>query len=228
MQLHLLVHRVVAVVLIGLLPLPVTAGPPSSPRPVRVRITGPDTYEVPGVWRFEGDGVVGKAVTGDSRFVQFTRPDDGRVLTIPRPERRLTGTARAIPDGLLDFVPEGNTEHVYIPLDSITKVEVNQERNSLGSSIAAGVLTGAGIFGATWLVFISHCDEGSCGSVSRVVALVVGAAIATGTLVARKMRGQRWEVVSADGLGALLDPSRNLKALPDDLPKHGLLGCSRV
>jgi hypothetical protein len=196
--------RFLALLLICLLPMPVHGQTTASAGSVRVRITGPATYEVPGMWRFEGDRVVGKPVTGDSRFVQFTREDDGRVLTILRPGRRLTSTARGIDGDLLEFVPEGNTERIHIPLDALTKIEVSREKSSLGSSIAAGVLTGAGIFGATWLVLASHCDEGSCGNPSAWFTAVAGAAIVTGTLVARKMQGQRWQVVSAGELGVRL------------------------
>ena len=202
-------RRLVALLLICLMPLPVQAQGPAAPKLVRVRVTGPATYEVPGVWRFEGDHVVGKAVTSDTRFVQFTREDDGRVLTILRPGRRLTGIARGIAGDLLEFVSEGNAERIHIPLDALTKIEVSRERRPLGKSLAAGVFTGLGIFLASWRGLAESCDEGRCGSPSVLLGIVAGAAIATGTLVARKLHGQRWEIVSADELGALLNAPPN-------------------
>jgi hypothetical protein len=51
--------------------------------------------------------------------------DGSQVLAIPRPGKRLTGKARAIADGVLEFVPEGNTERFYVPLDAVVKIEAN-------------------------------------------------------------------------------------------------------
>ena len=42
-------RRFVALPLICLMPLPVQAQGPAAPKLVRVRVTGPATYEVPGV-----------------------------------------------------------------------------------------------------------------------------------------------------------------------------------
>jgi hypothetical protein len=215
--------RLIAAFLCCLLTVPVGAQAPSSARPVRIRITGPATYEVPGVWRFDGDRVivVGKAITGDSRFVQFTREEDGQVLTILRPGRRLTGTARGMAGDVLEFVPEGNTEHIHIPLDALTKIEVSRERRPLERSLEAGLFTGLGIFLAAWRWMANSCDEGSCGSISALFGLVGGVAIASGAVVARKMRGQRWEAVSIDILLPLLDPPQHpgtAPAAPRSLP----------
>lgn len=199
--------RLVALLLIGLLPAPAEAQAPPAPKPVRIRITGADTYEVPGVMRLDGDRIFGKAATADSRFVQFRRSDGSRLLTIPRPGRRLTGKALAIADGLLEFVPEGNTERFYLPLDAVVKIEGSRVHRPLGPSVAGGVYAGAGIFVTTWLA-VAVCDEG-CENAEALFNLIVGAAIAVGGLVTHKMHGQRWEVVSSDELGALLNRSPN-------------------
>ncbi len=197
-------RRFIAVLLIFLLPLPLGAQTPSPKRSVSVRFTGPDSYEVPGVMRLEGDRVFGNAATADSRFVQFRRSDSSRLETIPRPGKRVTGKALAIADGLLEFVPEGNAEHLYVPLDAVVKIEASRVSGSQTKSITAGLYTGVGIFLTTWFALAAFCDEGQCGNEGALSALWIGGAIAGGAMVGRMVRGQKWRVVSLDELDGAL------------------------
>jgi hypothetical protein len=206
MQVHSPVRQIAAVVLVWLLALPATARTPSAPGPVRVRITGPVTYAVPGVWRFEGNSVIGRSVIADRRFVQYQR-EDGRVLTILRPSQRMTGNAKGTASSLLDFVPDEEGQRLYIPFDAITRVEVSRHRGQLGRSVAGGVYTGVGIVFGTWIGLMRYCED-TCSDRLGYAIFVTGiaTAIAAGALVGRKVRGQRWETISIDELRAILNP----------------------
>ena len=55
-------RRLVALFLICLLAVPAGAQGPPAPKPVRVRITGPNTYQVPGVIEIRRDRISGRPV----------------------------------------------------------------------------------------------------------------------------------------------------------------------
>ena len=128
-----------------LLALPAWAQEPSSARPVRVRITGVSTYEVPGVIRLEGSHVSGSPVRVTDRFVQFRRPGDGRLLTVLRPGRRLAGYSRTIGEGLVEFVLDGEKEPLYVPSAAIAKSEPAESETRAGEGARARI-TGVGTY----------------------------------------------------------------------------------
>jgi len=115
--------RVGAVALACLMASPVGAQESSPKAPDRVRITGVSSYEIPGVIKLEGSQISGKAVRIADQFVQFRRPGDRQLLTVPRPGKRLTGKGEVIDDGLFEFVLDQETETLYVPLDSIAETE---------------------------------------------------------------------------------------------------------
>jgi len=115
--------RVVALVLACLMALPARAQEPSSTAPVRVRITGVNTYEIPGVARLEGDRINGTFTRITDSLVQVKQPGDGRLLTVLRAGQDLTGLARVIGDGLVEFYADGDKEALYVPLDAIARTE---------------------------------------------------------------------------------------------------------
>jgi hypothetical protein len=130
--------RVVAVVLACLLASPAWAQAPSSIPTGRVRITGVSNYEVPGVLKFEASQVIGKPIRITDRFVQFRRAEGGQLLTVLRPRQRLTGRAKPSAGGLLEFIPDGGAETLYVPLDAIAKTEPPFTM-STGKKVAIGV-----------------------------------------------------------------------------------------
>ena len=135
-------RRLVAVLLIGLVAVPAGAQGRSAPKSVRVRITGPDTYHVPGVVTVERDRIQGQAAKITDRLVQFVRSSDGQLVTIPRPGHRLNGQALAIVDGLLEFVGDGESERLYLPLDAVTKIEMSRVSHSRLTSSVGGITVG--------------------------------------------------------------------------------------
>ena len=111
---------------------PVGAQEPTSARPVHARITGVSTSEVSGVVKLEGSRVSGNPVRITGRFVQFRRPGDSRLLTVPRPGQQLAGYWRAIGDGLIELIPFGEKEALSVPLDAIGKWEPPQGGTPVG------------------------------------------------------------------------------------------------
>jgi hypothetical protein len=196
-------RRLVALLLISLLAVPAAAQSPSTAKPVRVRITGADTYQVPGVIEIQRDRISGSPVATTDHFIQFIRSADGRLLSVPRPRQRVTGNARAVADELLEFIPDGESERLYVPLDGVEKIEVSRVSHSRLISSLAGVGTGVATFIATALLFLFNCPETE-GWYALGFSSAIGGGALVGGAVGRQMRGQRWEVISSDELGALL------------------------
>jgi hypothetical protein len=208
------IRRLAAALLICLATVSVEAQGRASSGRMRVRMTGPDTYEVPGVIRVEGSRVVGKPARTAEHFVQFRRRDDTQLLTIPWPRQRWTGSARAITDGLLEFVPDNEADHLFVPLDAVTKIEVSQLSRSHSAWLAAGLVDGLVTFvGIMAVVGGSVCGPGGHG---KCLALTVGgmaAGMAAGVETASKGR-EKWRTVSVDQLRTLLAPVPSPSAPP--------------
>jgi hypothetical protein len=124
--------------------MPAWAQEPSSAPTGRVRITGVKTYEIPGVIKLEGDRWSGSPVRVTEQFVQFRRPGDNRLLTVPRPGKRLTGSSRTIGDGLVEFVLQGENEPLFVPQDAIAKTE-SLERPAATTFRELAVVAGSGL-----------------------------------------------------------------------------------
>jgi hypothetical protein len=125
--------RVVALLLACLMAPPAWAQEPSSTPPVRVRITGVNTYEIPGAIKLDRNKVSGLLVRTTDRYVQFRRSEDGQVLTVLKPGQELTGRAKPVSDSLLEFLPDGEKETLFVPLDAIAKTESLERRLSTTS-----------------------------------------------------------------------------------------------
>jgi hypothetical protein len=203
-------RRLVALLLICLMPLPVLAQAQPSPKPVRVRITAQEIYQVPGVIEIQEDRILGRPAATTDHFVQFNRSADGWLLSVPRPRQPVTGDATAISDGLLAFIPDGESERLYVPLDAIAKIERSHVSHSGAVSSVAGLIAGIATFVVTAFLFLDVCgDSGGC--FSGAVYSSIGGGAFVGGAIGRRMHGQRWEVVSADELDALLS------AVPDSI-----------
>jgi|WetSurMetagenome_2_1015567.scaffolds.fasta_scaffold195028_2 hypothetical protein len=202
-------RRLVALLLICLMPLPVLAQAQPSPKPVRVRITGQETYQVPGVIEIQEDRISGRPAATTDRFVQFNRSADGRLLSVPRPRQGVAGHATAISDGLLAFIPDRESERLYVPLDAVAKIEIARVPASRAAWTNVGVFAGIGAFFLIFTTFLTVCgDEGGCGGGFAGYSLSIGGGIAAGTAI-RSIGRTRWRVVSLDELGGLFAPSPN-------------------
>jgi hypothetical protein len=214
MQAEAISRRLVATFLACLLPLPVGAQAPATREPVHVRITGVDTYEIPGVIKVDRDRVAGRPAVTTDHFIQFAPSDGTRVLTVLRPGGRVTGRPSAIADGLLEFTRDGESRSVSVPLDAIVKIEVARVPPSRAVWTTTGVFSGIGAFLLITSEFLNACgDEGGCGGGAALFGLSIGGGIAVAGSVASLGR-TRWHVVAADELAARLDPPRNPNTLP--------------
>jgi hypothetical protein len=122
----------------------------------RVRITGAASYEVPGVIMVERDRVVGNPVRVTAQFVQFRLEEGGRLLTVPRPGRRLEGAGRIIDT---DFVELSTSDDTYtVPLAAIGRSELLRS-NGLSVGAVVGIAAGvsAGVF-FSLLLMVAACD----------------------------------------------------------------------
>jgi hypothetical protein len=149
------VKRAVAAVLACLMALPAWAQE-TSPTPTgHVRITGVKTCEIPGVIKLEGDRISGRSATITDRDVQIRRPGKSRLLTVPRPGKRVTGRVRAIEGALLEFVRVDEEAAAYVPQDSILLTSLNARRHwsRTGTEI---VVTVVAIVGVLALILVGN------------------------------------------------------------------------
>jgi hypothetical protein len=199
-----LARRLMAVVLSCLLPLPAGAQAHRSAEPIQIRITGANSYEMPGVIKIERDQITGRPRTTTDRFVRFSASDGGRRLAVPEPGSRSTGLAQAIADGLIAIVPDHERETLYVPLDAIAKIEVGRVPRSRAAWTTTGVVAGIGAFVLVSGAFLHMCgDEGGCGGGGALFTLGVGGGIAAAAAVASIGR-TRWRVVSVGELNQAL------------------------
>jgi hypothetical protein len=166
-------RQFLAVVLISVLAYPAAAQTPSgSGQPAanamrglsyywsaRVRITGADAYEFPGIIKVERDHIAGIAATVTDLYVQFRAGDEGRMLTVPRPGKRLTGSARVIDGELVEFTLDKEARPLYVPLGAIARTEV-LTRHTEGWSRSTQVAIWAVILGGAFLLWL-HAIRGA-------------------------------------------------------------------
>src|SRR5688500_9224144 len=79
-----------AVVLVLITGLAQAQSPPDGP--LRIRITGGETFQIPGVLQIDRSGVTGIGIESTSEaVVRVRQPGRNEILTVPRPRQRLVG-----------------------------------------------------------------------------------------------------------------------------------------
>ena len=190
----------VFVTTLGLLPGLVLAQTSVSAAQPRVRITGPEEYEIPGVLKIAGTHVSGDAnITIQDTVVRVVSPATGQLLVVLRPKRRLVGRAIEVKDQLVEFLPDGQAGTLRIPLDSIGKLEVSERRSR--AHVLRGILVGIGAFyGLGWL-FFARCGLGCSDA---IVLPAIAGGIAAGILTGRGK--EHWRTVRTDWLLSQFGP----------------------
>lgn len=126
---------------------------------------------------------------------------------------RIIGTVLDARDKQIELRPDGQSERVTLPVESIAQLEVSRGRKSHpGKGAVIGALAGAAFVGAMCLA------EGGCGSKGEMIsteeAVVMSSAMGAGggALAGLFVRTERWEA---------LPPGRiRLSVLPT--PRRGL------
>jgi hypothetical protein len=195
---------------LGLLPGVVLAQTSASAAQPRVRITGPEEYEIPGVLKIAGAQVSGNAsITIEDTMVRVLSPATGQVLVVLRPKRPLAGRVIEVKDRLVEFMPDGQAGTLRIPVDSIGKLEVSERRRR--AHVLRGILVGVGAFYGLLGLFFAQCGLGC----SDAIALpAIGGGIAAGILTGRGT--ERWRTVPADWLSSQFGAPPSAQWLPDD------------
>jgi hypothetical protein len=213
----------VAALLVILLALPTEAQTLAGPVEIRIRLTGLERYEAPGFAKIERDRFTGQSIHLTGSFVQWTVPDSPHTRSVLRPAKRITGLALAAHDGLLEFAPEGEREHVYVPLDSLARTEealVPRDRNAW---FQAGLLAGIAVFFLVCKAFLNTCgDEGGCGGGTALFGLSIGGGTAVGALIAQNGR-TTWRTVPRSELERRLNADNQQDAT--DQPHQSAHSC---
>jgi hypothetical protein len=106
--------------------------------PIRVRLTGVDRYDIPGVITIEETRISGRRpVTRSPSMIRFSRTDSEPAISVLPPGRRVTGEARQVDRGLLEFISDDDRGVSLIPTDSIALVE-RQKAATASRETAAG------------------------------------------------------------------------------------------
>ena len=125
--------------------------------PIRVQVTGVARYDIPGVITIEENRISGRRpVTRSPSMIRFSRTDSEPAVSILLPGRRVTGEARRVEGGLLEFIGDDDNDVSFILTDSIFMVE--REKAAIASRETArsiGLGTGAAIFGLSYLGALS-------------------------------------------------------------------------
>jgi hypothetical protein len=177
------------------------AGQTSTPS-VRVRLSGVDAYDIPGVIHVGSDKAEGRPASFDREFVTFLTADGTTPTTILRPGARVVGDVRSVSPAHLELALNGGL-HVRVPLDSISRIELFESRASRGAAVAAGAIVGIATALGAPLVIISACgDEGRCATWIQIAAFVAAPALGIAAGVA--MRGGRWRQVTIEQLRQMM------------------------
>jgi len=197
----MLTRLAVFVAALGLLPGLVLAQTSALGARPRVRITGPERYEIPGILQIDGARVTGNAsITIEETAVRVVSPATEQPLIVLRPGQRLAGRAIDVKDRIVEFLPDGQPDALSIPLDSIGKLEMSELR--IRPRILRGILVGiAAFYGVAWL-FMAQCGLG-CDDGLLIIGSV-GGGMAAGAIAGRG--GERWKTVPADWLLSRFGP----------------------
>ena len=175
----------------GLVVIAVSAVGAQQP-PTRVRITGPQTLNLPGQLtidrdRFNGAGLIDM----NDDVIRVKTPDGNGVWTVPRSGKRLIGTALGIDGNVVQLRRDGDTTSLFVPLPAIETVEISEGRRP-NHGIALGILTGVGTFYGILGISFANCGLGCPDTVG---VLAIGAGIAAGAGLAHHLRREHWRTV---------------------------------
>jgi hypothetical protein len=159
----------------------------------RIRVTGAETYDIPGVLAIGGGRITGPSAVVNETTITLRSPETGQPLAVVRPGVRLAGRAIAVNQQVVSFIVEGDQNPIAIPLPSIGKLEVSEHRSP--RHLVRGILVGVGVFyGTSWLIF-AKCGLG-CSNAAILPPIAAG--IAAGTITGRSR--ETWKVVPVDWL----------------------------
>jgi hypothetical protein len=206
----------VVVTTLGLLPGLVSAQTSVLAAQPRIRITGPEEYEIPGVLKIAGSRVGGDGgqakITIEETVVRVVSPATGQPMAVLRPKRRLVGRAMEVRDQIVEFLPDGQRDTLKIPLDSIGKLEVSERRSRF--HVLRGILVGIGTFYGVAGLFFARCGLGCDGAI-LLPALAGG--ITTGILTGRG--SDHWRSAPADWLLSQVNGSVDTASVPVGAPQ---------
>lgn len=196
--------RILLVVLLIVQPVLAQTARPEE-KAIRVRVTGVDHYDIPGVITIEANRITGRPVTSSPNIVRFSRTDTGPVISVLKPGRRVTGEARGVEGDLLQVVSDDDQELSLIPTDSIALLE-RQKSPIVSRETARGIGLGAGvgIFGLSYLAAMQcEPDDAASGPCWRFfqTLMFVGAPV-IGVLLGWHLGRVKWERVTIDELRA--------------------------
>jgi hypothetical protein len=106
-RLTMFTRLTVFVTTLGLLPGLVLAQTSVLAAQPRVRITGAEEYEIPGVLKIDAARVSDATITVQETVVRVVSPATGQELIVLRPGRRLVGRATEVKDQVVEFLPDG-------------------------------------------------------------------------------------------------------------------------
>lgn len=134
--------------------------------PVRIRITGVSTYEIPGVIAIQADQLrAGQAdqIRGpadiDDHFVRFTPAGSGVQISLLRPGRQIEGGAYSLNNGTLQFLPDGYRDVSDIPVNSLERIEQRRPRVRRAVGAALRVLGAITAICITLAGPLGMCDD---------------------------------------------------------------------
>jgi hypothetical protein len=160
----------------------------------RVRVTGSQAFEIPGVVKIDSRGITGSSVTTDETTVRVVSPQTGQLLVILKPGVRTIARATAVNRAFVTLFLEGSRDSIAMPLSSIGKLEISKRRS--GVHAIRGILLGAGTFyGAMALIFFGGCGL-DCSDAAILPPIAAG--IAVGMITGRPH--ETWQSVPSDWL----------------------------
>jgi len=168
---------------------------------VRGRITMSSTVELPGLIRLEGQTITGPPVlSSDDDTVTTTGDVEGRIVTVPRPTRRVVGIITNVTPQTLTIMRHDGSA-ITVPRAAIAKVEQQIGRRSRWRGAGWGFLIGGG-GGAG----VGYLIGRNCHSTAFLGCFLEPAASTFGGLV---LGGASGTVI-----GALAPPSERWVAIP--------------
>ena len=168
-------QRIIAVTAACCLATAAISGQVPAPADVqpRIRLTGQNTFEIPGVIRIDGQNVTsGAHLVSDESSASFDDPITSDRLTVVLPGKRLVGQALGVDKGILSFRAEPAQKILHIPLSAVDTFELSEARAR--SHVLRGILVGFGAFWGAGALTFSACGLG-CSNAAIIPAVVGGA-----------------------------------------------------
>ena len=160
--------------------------PPRTDVQPRIRLTGQNTFEIPGVIRVDGRNVTSAGgPESDENVVSFDDPTTSDRLTVVLPGKRLVGLALGVDKGILSFRTESAQKVLHIPLSAVNTFELSEARAR--PHVLRGILVGVGTFWGAGALIFAGCGLG-CSDAAIIPAFL--AAGVAGTLAGRGH--ERW------------------------------------